>query len=89
MSNTANKQVYGVCNNSTEHKHEYNIKVTTRGAVDSSIGTVMSLSDLRSDLMKAIIGKLNGKNLNAEIEFFKTVVSVKSIKSSFVHIYPY
>lgn len=74
LSNTVNKQVYGSCNDPNEHTHEYSVKVTMRGSVNSSIGTVMSLTDLRVNLRKAVTDKLNGKNLNADIDFFKTIV---------------
>lgn len=75
MSNIANKKNYGVCNDNVEHLHEYAVEVITRGTVNSNIGTVMSVSDLKSHLRTTVVNKLNGKNLNSDIEFFKTVVS--------------
>lgn len=75
MSNMVNKRVYGICNNPVEHKHEFTVEVIIRGMVDSNIGTVTSLSDLKSHLRKTVANKLNGKNLNTDIDFFKSVVN--------------
>lgn len=82
LTNTANKKNYGVCNNQVEHMHEYTVEVITRGTVDSNIGTVMSLSDLKSHLRTTVVNKLNGKSLNNDVDFFRTVVS-KMTKSTF------
>lgn len=75
MSNTANKQAYGTCNNPNTHFHDYTLEVTTRGTVNYNIGTVMSLSNLRKYIANAVIDKLNGKNLNVDVEVFRSVVS--------------
>ncbi|XP_031634069.1 6-pyruvoyl tetrahydrobiopterin synthase-like [Contarinia nasturtii] len=75
LSNTANKKVYGECANPAVHSHQYTIEVITRGTVDTSIGTVMSLSDLKSLLRTTVANQLNRKNLDYDINFFRTVPS--------------
>lgn len=75
MSNTSNKKMYGECNNPAVHSHNYTVEVITRGTINSSVGTVMSLSYLKSILTKTIATNLHGKNLDYEINFFRTVVS--------------
>lgn len=74
LSSTVNKSVYGICKNPVEHKHDFVVEVIIRGMVDSNIGTVTSLSDLKSHLRKTVNSKLNGKHLNSDIDFFKSVV---------------
>lgn len=76
FSNSLNKRIYGICNNPVEHSHEYVVEVFVRGMVDSSIGTVCSLSDIKSHLRKTVANQLNGKNLNTDIDFFKFVASI-------------
>ena len=86
LSNTANKRVYGECNNLAVHSHEYTVEVITRGTVDTSIGTVMSLSHLKSLLKSTVANKLHGKNLDYEINFFRTVVSTFCFCLSFLAV---
>lgn len=66
--------MYGECNNAVAHSHKYTVEVITRGTIDSSIGTVMSLSDLKSHL-KNTVDTMNGKNLDCEVLFFRSIVS--------------
>lgn len=85
LSNTANKRVYGECNNPDVHSHKYTVEVITRGTVSQSIGTVMSLSHLKSLLKSTVANKLHGKNLDYEINFFRTVVSSIYVMQFFFH----
>lgn len=84
LSSTANNKVYGVCYNSAGHSHEYVVEVITRGMIDNAIGTVMSVSDLKWHLRKVVVHKLNGKNLNTDVDFFRSAVSL--IKKKFTKV---
>jgi len=75
LSSTANKHMYGSCNNRSPHQHRYTVEVICRGTVDLCIGTVMSLNDLRTYMHRTVYQELDGKNLNEDIDFFKTVPS--------------
>lgn len=67
--------MYGACNNRSIHAHQYTVEVICRGTVNLSVGTVMSLNDLRNYMRRTTIEELDGKYLNEDIEFFKLVVS--------------
>lgn len=69
-----------MCNNWEEHSHTFSLEVITRGRIDSSIGTVMSLTELKDLVRKSIVNKLNGKDLNKDVEFFKKTVSINHNK---------
>ena len=84
LSSTANSKEYGVCYNLAEHSHEYIVEVIICGMIDNSIGTVMSVSDLKWHLRKIVVHKLNGKNLNTDVDFFRSKVSfIKKIHQKF------
>lgn len=53
----------------------YTVLVTCRGAVNSTVGTVMSLTDLQRHMKCVIIDELHEKNLNLDVQFFKKTVS--------------
>lgn len=76
LSTTGNKLAYGRCNDASVHSHEYTIDVTTRGAVSSSIGTVMSLSDLKRHVASVVLDQLHGRNLNTDVDYFRRVVII-------------
>lgn len=76
LSSTSNSKVYGVCYSLAEHSHEYVVEVITRGMINNEIGTVMSVADLKWYLRKVVIRKLNGKNLNSDVDFFRSTVSI-------------
>lgn len=79
LSSAANNKVYGNCYNLADHSHEYVVEVITRGMIDNAVGTVTSVSDLKWLLNKAVVHKLNGKNLNTDVAFFRATVSLVEI----------
>lgn len=68
--------MYGSCNDRSIHSHQYTVEVICRGTVNLSVGTVMSLNDLKTHMNRTIIEDLHGKYLNEDIEFFKSKVRV-------------
>lgn len=68
-----NKLVFGKCNNPNYHGHNYEIIVKITGEIDEETGYVFDTKIL-SDLIKEnIIEKFDHKNLNLDIEEFKTL----------------
>ncbi|XP_014468230.1 PREDICTED: 6-pyruvoyl tetrahydrobiopterin synthase [Dinoponera quadriceps] len=74
LSEQDNKLVYGKCNNFWGHGHNYTVEVTIRGPVDPITGMVMNLSDLKV-YMGNVLGHLDHKNLDKDIDYFKNMVS--------------
>ncbi len=65
-----NKEVFGLCNNTNYHGHNYEIEVKLTGEVNPETGYVFDMKDL-SDLIKAEIeDRFDHKNLNLDtVEF--------------------
>lgn len=75
LSDTDNKEIFGKCNNYNGHGHNYKVEVTVRGPVSKTTGMVMNLSDLKKYMNTAIMDNLDHKNLDKDVEYFKTNIS--------------
>ena len=74
LSDTENRAVYGKCNNPNGHGHNYEVEITVAGPVDGLTGRVVSLAALDALAEREVIGKLRYRNLNEEVEAFRTAV---------------
>jgi 6-pyruvoyltetrahydropterin/6-carboxytetrahydropterin synthase len=73
-SDEKNAEVFGLCNNPYYHGHNYDLEVKVTGEVDPETGFVIDIKVL-SDLIKDEIElKFDHKNLNIEVEEFKTLI---------------
>jgi len=65
-----NKEVFGLCNNTNYHGHNYELEVKLTGEVNPETGYVFDMKDL-SDLIKAEVeDRFDHKNLNLDtVEF--------------------
>ena len=84
LSDEENKVLYGKCNNLNGHGHNYHFEVVVRGPIDPVTGMVMNLCDLKSDIETAVLEKLDHKNLDLDVEYFKNVVSTAENISVFI-----
>ena len=70
-SDEKNEAVFGLCNNSYYHGHNYDLEVRVTGEVDPETGYLIDLK-LLSDLIKEEVeDKLDHKNLNLQVPEFK------------------
>lgn len=68
-----NEAVFGKCSNPYYHGHNYELIVSVTGEIDPETGFVIDLK-LLADLIEARVEDyLDHKNLNEEIEEFKTL----------------
>ncbi|CAA6803195.1 MAG: 6-pyruvoyl tetrahydrobiopterin synthase (EC [uncultured Aureispira sp.] len=68
-----NEAIFGLCNNSYYHGHNYDLEVKVSGEVDPETGYLIDLK-LLSDLIKEKIEKkFDHKNLNLQVEAFKNL----------------
>ena len=74
LSDAENLATYGKCNNPFGHGHNYEIELTVRGKVDAITGRVVDLTFLDSLAEEQILAPLRYRNLNLEIEAFRTAV---------------
>ena len=72
-SNEQNFEVFGKCSYPNYHGHNYEIIVAVKGEVDPETGFVMNLDELRKIIEVEVEDYLDHKNLNVDIEEFKTI----------------
>ena len=68
-----NRRLYGKCNNPFGHGHDYTVDVTIEGTLGED-GQVANRSALDTLVKKAVIARLDHKNLNADLPEFATAV---------------
>ncbi len=69
-----NNEVFGLCNNPYYHGHNYELEVKVTGEVDPETGFVINLVELKKYIKEEIEDYLDHKNLNVEVEEFKTII---------------
>lgn len=67
-----NDAVFGLCNNPNFHGHNYELIVSVTGEIDEETGFVMDMKVLKELIRDKIENQLDHKNLNVEVEWFKT-----------------
>ena len=72
-SDEKNATVFGKCSNPHYHGHNYDLTVSVTGEIDSVTGFVMDLSVLRELIKSEIEDAFDHRNLNVEVEEFKTL----------------
>ncbi|WCL82936.1 6-carboxytetrahydropterin synthase [Saprospira sp. CCB-QB6] len=68
-----NAEVFGLCNNEYYHGHNYELEVKVTGPVDPETGYVIDLKILNDIIKEQIEAKFDHKNLNLQVEEFKTL----------------
>lgn len=74
MSEERNNEVYGKCNNPYGHGHNYEVELTVQGTVDPVTGRVVDIALLDGLAEEQILAPLRFRNLNEEVEAFRTAV---------------
>jgi 6-pyruvoyltetrahydropterin/6-carboxytetrahydropterin synthase len=74
LSDAENRAVYGKCNNPNGHGHNYEVEITVAGPVDAVTGRAVSLETLDALAAREVIAPLRYRNLNVEVEAFRTAV---------------
>ncbi len=79
LSDEDNARTFGKCNNPHGHGHNYEVQVTLRG-VPHANGVLMDVPSMERVVAEHVIERFDHKNLNVELDEFKTVVpSVENI----------
>lgn len=74
LSDAENKSIYGKCNNPYGHGHNYEVEVTVCGTVNAVTGRVVDLAALDRLTEAGILAPFRHRNLNEEVEVFRTEV---------------
>jgi 6-pyruvoyltetrahydropterin/6-carboxytetrahydropterin synthase len=72
-SDEENEKVFGKCNNPNFHGHNYELIVKLSGEPDPETGYVYDLKKLSDLIDKFILEKFDHKNLNLDVEEFKSM----------------
>ena len=72
-SDARNAMVFGKCANPNYHGHNYELIVSVKGTIDPDTGFVMDMKVLKKLIEIEIEEKFDHKNLNEEVEEFKTL----------------
>lgn len=72
-SDEKNAEVFGKCSNPNYHGHNYELTVSVTGGIDHETGFVMDMKVLKNIIKEEIEDYLDHKNLNVEVEEFKTL----------------
>ncbi len=79
LSEAANRELYGKCNNPYGHGHNYTLEVTVSGQVDAKTGMVCNLVDLDDCVKSRIVDRYDHQNLNLLPEFKSVVPSTENL----------
>lgn len=69
-----NLRLFGKCNNSNGHGHNYTLEVTVKGEVDQRSGFVVDLKELKGLLEREVLSVLDHRFLNKEVPEFATAI---------------
>ena len=69
-----NALTFGKCNNPHFHGHNYELEVRVTGEVNPDTGYVYDLGKLSDIIKREVEDRLDHKNLNLEVEVFKTLI---------------
>jgi 6-pyruvoyltetrahydropterin/6-carboxytetrahydropterin synthase len=74
LSEEANQQLYGKCNNPYGHGHNYVVDVSARGPLDETTGRVLDTRLLDDLVTRQVLEPFEHRNLNREVPEFETAV---------------
>ncbi|MGI8742622.1 MAG: 6-carboxytetrahydropterin synthase [Bryobacteraceae bacterium] len=74
LTESANRELYGKCNNPYGHGHDYVLEVSLRGPIDANSGRVANPAVLDSLVRSCVLDAFEHKNLNLDVSEFQTVV---------------
>jgi 6-pyruvoyltetrahydropterin/6-carboxytetrahydropterin synthase len=80
LSDEANRQTFGKCNNPHGHGHNYELQVTLVGTPTAGNGLLVDSPAFEQTVAQTVIDRFDHKNLNAQVpEFADVIPSVENI----------
>ena len=74
MSDEENTALYGKCNNSNGHGHNYGLEVTLAGEPDAQSGAIISLQKLDEIVEREVFERFDHKHLNEDCAEFQNLI---------------
>jgi len=84
-SDEKNEQVFGKCNYSNYHGHNYELIVSVTGKVNPETGYVIDMGELKNIIKDEIEDRLDHKNLNLDIAYFSEIIPSAENISIFIY----
>ena len=84
-SDENNENVFGKCSNPYYHGHNYELIVSVKGEINQDTGYVMDMGKLKEIIKSEIEDRLDHKNLNLDIDYFKKVIPSAENISVFIY----
>lgn len=79
LSEDRNREVYGKCNNPYGHGHDYVLRVSVAGSVDSSTGRVVSPGALDRFVRERVIDVFDHRDMNTDVAGFEGVPTTENL----------
>lgn len=80
LSEQANRETFGKCNNPHGHGHNYELQVTLIGEPGAATGLLVDVPAFERIVSSTVIDRLDHKNLNVEVAEFRDLIpSVENI----------
>ena len=73
LSEAANRETYGKCNNPYGHGHNYFLEVTVSGPIAPETGMVCDLGALDAVVTREVLDRFDHQNLN-QLQDFSTII---------------
>jgi 6-pyruvoyltetrahydropterin/6-carboxytetrahydropterin synthase len=74
LTEQENSRVFGKCNNSYGHGHNYVLEISVSGNVDKATGMIANLTDLDGFVHREVLEVFDHKSLNDDVPAFRDVV---------------
>jgi 6-pyruvoyltetrahydropterin/6-carboxytetrahydropterin synthase len=74
LSDVENARLFGKCNNPNWHGHNYTLDVSVHGPIEARTGYVMDLGALKQLVEERVVGKIDHKNLNLDVDFMRGLI---------------
>ena len=66
-----NRATFGKCSNPNWHGHNYELWITIKGRPDPTTGFVVDLSKVSQLMEDHVVGKLDHRNIDLDVDFMK------------------
>lgn len=71
LSDGANQELFGKCNNPSGHGHNYVLEVTVSGVPDPKSGMIVNILDIDSAVNREVVERYDHKHLNLDVPEFQ------------------
>ncbi|GJJ79021.1 6-pyruvoyltetrahydropterin/6-carboxytetrahydropterin synthase [Entomortierella parvispora] len=75
LSAAENIALFGKCNHTSGHGHNYKVEVTIKGQINPQSGMVINITDLKKTLHAAVMDPCDHRNLDIDVPYFKSTPS--------------